>query len=146
LDFFTRMEYNFESSTKIRVRYGETDQMGVAYYGNYAQFLEVGRVEALREIGMTYRSMEEKGVMLPVSEFYVKYIASAKYDDEITVVTAITSVEGARIRFDYQLFNEYKKCLAKAHTVLVFVNKESMRPTAAPKDFLSILEKYQIGP
>jgi len=137
------MDYQFEFSTKMRIRYGETDQMGVAYYGNYAQYFEVGRVEALRAIGMTYRSMEEKGVMLPVSEFFVKYLASAKYDDEITVVTAITSVEGARIRFDYQLFNEENKCLAKAHTVLVFVNKDSMRPMGAPEDFLSILEHYE---
>jgi acyl-CoA thioester hydrolase len=139
------MEYNFESSTKIRVRYGETDQMGVAYYGNYAQYFEVGRVEALRELGMTYRSMEEKGVMLPVSEFCVKYIASAKYDDEMTVITSITSILGARIRFDYQLLNYDNKCLAKAHTILVFVGKDSKRPIAAPKDFLSILEKYEIG-
>jgi acyl-CoA thioester hydrolase len=137
------MVYSFKSTTKMRVRYGETDQMGVAYYGNYAQYFEVGRVEALREIGMTYRSMEEKGVMLPVSEFCVKYLSSAKYDDEIKVMTAITSVEGARIRFDYELFNAENKCLAKAHTVLVFVNKESMRPIAAPKDFLSILEEYE---
>lgn len=139
------MEYNFESSTKMRVRYGETDQMGVAYYGNYAQYFEVGRVEALRELGMTYRSMEEKGVMLPVSEFCVKYLASAKYDDEMTVITSITSIVGARIRFDYQLLNNDNMCLAKAHTILVFVSKDSMRPIAAPKDFLSILEKYEIG-
>lgn len=137
------MDYHFQATTKMRVRYGETDQMGVAYYGNYAQYFEVGRVEALRAIGMTYRSMEERGVMLPVSEFCVKYLASAKYDDEITVETTITSVQGARIRFEYQLFNEENKCLAKAHTVLVFVNKETMRPMGAPDDFLRILEKYQ---
>lgn len=139
------MEYNFESSTKMRVRYGETDQMGIAYYGNYAQYFEVGRVEALRELGMFYRSMEEKGVMLPVSEFCVKYLASAKYDDEIKVITSISSIVGARIRFDYQLVDCDNKCLAKAHTILVFVNKDSMRPIAAPKDFISILEKYEIG-
>lgn len=128
----------------MRVRYGETDQMGIAYYGNYAQYFEVGRVEALREIGMTYRSMEDQGVMLPVSEFCVKYLSSAKYDDEIEVVTVITSVEGARIRFDYELLNDENKCLAKAHTVLVFVHKHSMRPMPAPQFFLSILDKYQI--
>lgn len=138
------MDYVFKSTAKMRVRYGETDQMGVAYYGNYAQYFEVGRVEALREIGMTYRSMEESGVMLPVSEFSVKYLASAQYDDLITVETSITNVSGARIRFDYQLFNEENKCLAKAHTVLVFVNKETMRPIGAPDIFLRILEKYQV--
>jgi len=75
----------FRSETKIRVRYGETDQMGFAYYGNYAQYYEVGRVEALRGIGMSYRELEEDGVMLPVYTFSIKYLKPALYDDEITI-------------------------------------------------------------
>jgi acyl-CoA thioester hydrolase len=137
------MNYTFQNSTNIRVRYGETDQMGYVYYGVYAQYFEVGRVEAMRSAGMTYRSLEENGIMLPVSEFYVTYKAPAKYDDLLTVVTNITSVEGARIRFDYSLLNEEGKLLASAHTVLVFVNKESMRPTSPPKQFVDLLSKYE---
>ena len=75
------MEYLFTQETKLRVRYGETDQMGYCYYGNYAQYFEVGRVEALRAVGMSYRDMEKDGIMLPVSEFTVKYISPALYDD-----------------------------------------------------------------
>ncbi len=79
----------FVHETKLRVRYGETDQMGVVYYGNYALYYEVGRVEALRSIGMTYKGLEESGVMMPVAEVTSKYIRPAKYDDELTIRTII---------------------------------------------------------
>lgn len=137
------MNYTFLSSTKLRVRYGETDQMGYVYYGVYAQYFEVGRVEAMRAVGLTYKQIEESGIMLPVSEFFVTYKAPAKYDDQITVVTAISSIEGARIRFDYEMRNDKGVVLAVAYTVLVFVKKESMRPTSAPIGFLDVMKKYE---
>jgi acyl-CoA thioester hydrolase len=136
------MKYDFSSKCLLRVRYGETDQMGYAYYGVYAQYFEVGRVEALRELGMTYRSMEEKGIMLPVSEFNVRYKAPARYDDAITVQTTISSVEGARIRFDYCLLDDHQKILAEAYTTLVFVRKDTMKPTAPPDDFMQLIQSY----
>lgn len=138
------MDYNFEQHTKLRVRYGETDQMGYCYYGNYAQYFEVGRVEALREVGMSYRKLEESGIMLPVSEFHVRYLHPAFYDDELTILTRITSVEGARITFDYEILNEEGKSVSKAKTTLVFVQKSTMRPTAPPAEFLKILEPYLV--
>ena len=93
------MKVNFENISSLRVRYGETDQMGYCYYGNYAQYFEVGRVEALRNVGLSYKSLEETGVMLPVSEFKVKYKHPAKYDDLLLITTKIIEIKGARILF-----------------------------------------------
>lgn len=128
------------SETKIRVRYGETDQMGYCYYGNYAQYFEVGRVEALRTLGMSYRSLEEKGIMLPVLDFTVKYIRPAFYDDELTISTQIDSVEGARIFFSYEIKNEKDQVLSKASTTLVFVSKDTMKPISAPVEFTNLFQ------
>jgi acyl-CoA thioester hydrolase len=137
------MQIEFQDSTKIRVRYGETDQMGYCYYGNYAQYFEVGRVEALRAFGMSYRKMEEQGIMLPVSEFQVKYFIPAKYDDELTIVTRITALEGARLFFDYEIHNEFGKCISTAKTTLVFVSKESRRPIAPPIEFIELMKSHE---
>jgi len=139
------MELEFTNQTKLRVRYGETDQMGYCYYGNYAQYFEVGRVEAMRSIGMSYKDMENRGIMLPVSSFNVNYFAPALYDDELTIATTITSLKGARLTFDYEIYNDSGTKIAVAQTTLVFVNKDTMRPTKAPDDFIQLLEKYQIN-
>lgn len=136
------MNKNGWNRTQVRVRYGETDQMGYCYYGNYAQYFEIGRVEALRDLGMSYREMEEKGVMLPVSEFSVSYLRPAKYDDLLTICTQIEKLEGVRLYFNYELYNEAEKCIAKAQTTLVFVAKETMRPIQPPEDFIRLLTKY----
>lgn len=136
------MKYSYTFPTKVRVRYGETDQMGYCYYGNYAQYFEVGRVEALRAVGMSYKELEDEGVMLPVSEFSVKYLSPAKYDDELTIVTAITETSGARIFFTYEIYNSDGIIVCNASTTLVFVDKKTMRPIQAPHSFLHLLEKY----
>ncbi len=134
------MKIPFINTTEIRVRYGETDQMGYCYYGNYAQYFEVGRVEALRSLGMSYKALEEQGVMLPVSEFSVKYLSPAFYDDLLTVKTEITAIKGARIYFTYELSNEKGNIISKAETTLVFVDKTTMRPTQAPVNFTALFE------
>lgn len=136
------MEFTYSFPVNIRVRYGETDQMGYCYYGNYAQYFEVGRVEALRALGMSYKSLENEGIMLPVSEFTVKYFAPAFYDDELTIITAITKISGARIFFDYEIKNQENKTISKAQTTLVFVDKTTMKPIQAPPSFLLLIEKY----
>lgn len=138
------VKIDFEARIDIRVRYGETDQMGYCYYGNYAQYFEVGRVEALRSFGMTYKNMEENGVMLPVLDFSVKYIYPAYYDDLLTVVTKISGMKGPRLYFDYEIFNEAKKLIAIASTTLVFVSKTDMRPTPPPADFSVLMNQYKI--
>lgn len=136
------MKINFEHISTLRVRYGETDQMGYCYYGNYAQYFEVGRVEAMREVGMSYKSLEEKGVMLPVSDFKVKYKSPAKYDDLLLITTKIVEIRGARIIFEYIIHNEKQELVAEAETTLVFVSKETMRPISPPNEFISVVEKY----
>ena len=139
------MKLNFSKSTKIRVRYGETDQMGYCYYGNYAQYFEVGRVEALRDLGMSYRKMEENGIMLPVSDFQVKYKQPALYDDELTITTIITAIEGCRLFFEYEIKNEDCKTISTASTTLVFVSRENMRPTPPPSNFIELLQNFEIN-
>ena len=135
------MNYLHKNVTHLRVRYAETDQMGYCYYGNYAQYCEVGRVEALREIGMSYKDLEDMGVMLPVSEFSIKYKYPAKYDDELRIVTYVKEVNGPRIIFDYELFNESDRLLVKASTTLVFVSAETMRPTSPPAVFMTLFNE-----
>lgn len=135
---YTKM---YTHSTKLRVRYSETDQMGYVYYGNYAQFFEIGRVEMLRSLGISYRQMEEQGIMLPVVNFEVKYIRPAYYDDLITIKTSITKIPTAKIVFDYELYNENNQLLTKANTVLVFVNKSTMKPTTAPQHLVNKLSE-----
>lgn len=129
----------FKHETQLRVRYGETDQMGYCYYGNYAQYFEVGRVETLRHFGCSYRDLENDGYMLPVSEYSVNYLRPALYDDLLTIETTITEVKGAKIIFDYRILNEKGECISTATTVLVFVRKETMRPTAPPDHFSKLI-------
>lgn len=138
------MNIEFIQSTSLRVRYGETDQMGYCYYGNYAQYFEVGRVEALRSFGMSYKAMEESGVMLPVSEFNVRYFAPAYYDDLLFITTKIVMLKGPRLFFEYEIKNEEGKVISIATTTLVFVSKDTMRPISPPQDFLELMEKHQI--
>ena len=125
-----------KNKTKIRVRYGETDQMGVVYHANYASYFEVGRTEWLRQYGITYKSMEETGVMLPVISLSINYKSSAKYDDVLTVVTSLKDIPTVRIEFDYELFSEKGELLATGHTALVFMDMKRNRPTRCPEYLL----------
>jgi len=127
--------------TKLRVRYGETDQMGFCYYGNYAQFLEVARVEALREYGISYKELEQHGVLLPVRTFTIKYLFPAKYDDVLHIKTIITHLEGARISFSYEIHSNQKKLIATAQTELVFVNAKTLKPMPMPTQFHLLASK-----
>jgi acyl-CoA thioester hydrolase len=137
------MIYSYVHNTELRVRYGETDQMGYCYYGFYAQYFEVGRVEAIRNLGMSYKSLEEGGIMLPVADFSVKYLSPAYYDDLLTIKTHIKEINGARIYFEYELSNQIGKLIAKANTALVFVTKATMRPTQAPLHFLELIQPFE---
>lgn len=132
----------FSHSTKIRVRYADTDQMGYMYYGNYAEFYEVGRVEMLRSLGMTYKSMEESGIIMPVTELKCKYIKPALYDEEITVNVFIDKMPALRIHFRYELHNEKKELINIGETTLVFIKKDTNKPCLPPADFLGKLSFY----
>lgn len=134
--------FMFISETKLRVRYAEADRMGFVYYGNYAAYFEVARVEALREMGMTYKEMEDQGIILPVLEFYIKYIKPAFYDDLLTIKTVIKQMPMARIYFEYETYNEKNVLLNIANTTLVFISKETMKPCAAPQYFIDHMKEY----
>ncbi|NNC83524.1 MAG: acyl-CoA thioesterase [Flavobacteriales bacterium] len=127
------------SEVFIRVRYGETDRMGYCYYGNYAQYFEVGRVEALRSKGLSYKELEDQGIALPVSHYSVEYKRPAYYDDELKVVTHIRECTGTRIHFDYEIFNQLEELLCTAQTTLVFVSMETGRPLRAPEQVMQLL-------
>jgi acyl-CoA thioester hydrolase len=127
---------------QIRVRYAETDQMGYVYYGNYAAFYEIARTEMLRSTGISYRELEEMGVMLPVTEMKTKYLKPGKYDDLITIRVTIHQKPAVRIIFEYELFNESGELLNQGETTLVFVNMEKNRPCMPPQVFLDKMSKY----
>lgn len=126
---------------QVRVRYAETDQMGYVYYGNYATYFEVARVELLRSIGFSYKKLEEEGIMLPVFEFSIKYFKPAFYDDLLTIKTTIPETPSARIKFVYETFNESGVLLNKAETTLVFISRTTNRPTSIPKDLLEAISR-----
>lgn len=132
--------YNHE--IQIRVRYAETDQMGYVYYGNYATYYEVARVEALRNLGLSYKELEASGIMMPVLENRSKYIRPAKYDDLLTVKTAIKDKPGVRIKFDYEIFNEENTLLHIGETTLVFVDMKTGRPCEAPDQLREIFNQF----
>ena len=132
----------YVSETQIRVRYGETDQMGYVYYGVYAMYYEVARVESLRQLGMSYKELENMNVMLPVLENKSKYLSAALYDDLLRIVTTIREKPGVRIRFEYELFNETNKLIHQGETLLVFVNKKNGKPCRPPKIFDDLLDPY----
>jgi len=130
-----------ENETKIRIRYGETDRMGYAYYGNYASYFEVARVETLRKIGISYKKLEDDGIILPVLDFKIKFHKPAFYDDEIIVRTRISEIPKIRFHFTYQTFNVKGDLLNEAETTLVFVSKEKQKPVVIPKNLREMLEK-----
>jgi acyl-CoA thioester hydrolase len=117
---------------KVRVRYAETDQMGVVYHGNYAQYFEMGRVEWLRNLGLSYSVMEKQGVMLPVVSLTLNYKKPARYDDLLTVRTIFKKQEGVKIEFDYEIYNEAAELLTIGNSILVFVDMKTGRPVTPP--------------
>ena len=133
----------FKSRTSIRVRYGETDQMGYLYYGFYAWYYEVGRVEALRELGVSYKQIEENGVLLVVAECNSKYVKPAKYDEEITVESVVSSLPKLGfIQFDCNLYNENQDLINIGKVKLICVDKESRMKTAIPEPITAALTPY----
>lgn len=132
----------YQSETKIRVRYGETDQMGYVYYGFYAMYYEVARVESLRQLGLTYREIEAMGVIMPVLENKSKYLAPGRYDEELRIVTTLRDKPSVRIRFEYEIFNEQNKLIHQGETLLAFVDKLTNRPCRPPAAMEKVLQPF----
>lgn len=126
-------------STCVKVRYAETDQMGVVYHGNYAQYLEIARIDWLDALGISYKKMEEEGVMLPVYELKIKFKRSAKFDDMLKIVTRLKEKPGVRIEFQYEIFNQHDELLTEAETSLIFMDMEKMKPMKCPAKLLEKL-------
>ena len=132
------MEYH---QTKIRVRYSETDQMRVVYHGNYAQYFEIGRVEWLRNKGISYKWMEENGIMLPVVSLTMNYKKPARYDELLTLKTILKNRTAVKIEFDYELYNESEELLTTGNSFLVFVDMKTGKPISPPQYISTILDR-----
>jgi acyl-CoA thioester hydrolase len=132
----------YRSETTVRVRYGETDQMGYVYYGYYAMYYEVARVESLRQLGLTYKELEDGGVMMPVLENKSKYLSPALYDDELRIVTTLKEKPTVKITFYYEIFNGSGKLIHQGETLLAFVNKNNGKPCRPPEHFQNVLKPF----
>ena len=126
---------------QVRVRYSETDQMGVVYHGNYAPYFEMGRVEWLRSMGISYKWMEENGIMLPVVSLTMNYKKPARYDDLLTVRTILKSQTSVKIEFDYEIYNENEELLTTGYSMLVFVDMKTGKPTLPPEYVVALLHQ-----
>ncbi|MGB7786295.1 MAG: thioesterase family protein [Salinimicrobium sp.] len=122
----------------VKVRYAETDQMGVVYHGNYAQYLEIARIDWLDALGISYKKMEAEGVMLPVYELKLRFKRSAKFDDRLKIETRLKEKPGVRIAFEYSIYNQEEELLTEAETTLIFMDIEKNKPMKCPQ---YILEK-----
>ena len=134
----------YHHEIKIRVRYGETDQMGYVYYGNYAMYYEVARVESLRNLGFAYKDLEASGIILPVLENHSYFIAAAKYDDLLTIKVSIPEKPAVKLGFRYEITNENDILINKGSTILAFVNMKTGKPCKPPEVMQKLLNPYFI--
>jgi acyl-CoA thioester hydrolase len=132
----------YQSEVVLRVRYAETDQMGYCYYGNYAMYYEVARVESLRNLGVSYKKLEDDNYLLPVLDFKIKYLKPAYYDDELTIKCSIKNIPKVRIKFDYESYNQKKEMINFGSTTLVFLNKISKKPVNCPKSLFDKINQH----
>jgi len=125
----------FTSKTKIRIHYGLTDQMGVVYHGHYAEFYEIGRTEALRSLGLTYKEVEAAGVIMPVTEIHSRFLRPAVYDDLVTVVTTLKELPlHHKIIFHSEIYNEKNQLLNVGDVTLYFMESKTMKRSAMPEN------------
>ncbi|MBP7500364.1 MAG: acyl-CoA thioesterase [Chryseobacterium sp.] len=129
------------TNTSIRVRYGETDPMKYVYYGNYAEYFEVARVELFRSLGMSYDEIEKRGIFLPVSEYKIKYLKPALYDQLLEIRTYVRKIPGIRIEFDYEIYNEENVKITEASTTLFFLDSETNKIVKCPDYLMELIEK-----
>lgn len=132
----------YKAKTQIRVRYAETDQMAYVYYGNYATYYEVARVEALRQLGFDYAALEEQGVMMPVLDLQCKFLKPAQYDEVLTIEVSIPKLPSIKMLFEYQVKNQAGELINEGSTTLVFLNKESQKPVRAPESLISVMKSF----
>ena len=127
--------------TTLRVRYGETDPMKYVYYGNYAEYFEVARVELFRSLGISYDEIEKRGIFLPVSEYKIKYLKPALYDQLLEIRTYVRKIPGIRIEFDYEIFNEDQVKITEASTTLFFLDSQTNKIVKCPDYLMDLIVK-----
>ncbi len=128
--------------TKYRVCYGDTDRMGVMYYGNYPRLYEIGRTDLIREIWKSYREVEDSGIILPVRSLYANYFKPALYDEVLTIKTIIKQIPEVKLHIFSQIYNEKNELINEGEVVLGFINAQRGKPCRAPEEFVSMLKKY----
>jgi acyl-CoA thioester hydrolase len=132
----------FRSETQIRVRYGETDRMGYLYYGHYPEYFEVSRTDMIRSLGLSYKEIEDSGLIMPVKSLKIDYKSPALYDEILTVVSYLKVLPEIKLDIDYEIYNPLKKLICTGNTILAFVDAISRRPRRAPAFFLQAVKKY----
>jgi acyl-CoA thioester hydrolase len=130
------------SETKIRVYYEDTDKMGVVYYGNYARYYEIGRTEMIRDLGFTYKQIEDSGIMLPARSLKINYFKSAYYDDLLTVRTIVDTIPKVKFPIKTEIYNEKGELINSGEVVLVFYSAVTNKPVAAPKYFIDEMTRF----
>jgi len=138
------MRYSFEHELYLRIRYSETDQMGFCYYGNYPVFLELARVESLRSLDISYRELEDKGVLLPVKSMHIDYLLPLRYDEQFRIQTKLTSLGASSVYFEYTFFNSLNQVTTTATTTLVFIDHLRLKPQRIPEEIIQALQSYEI--
>lgn len=132
----------YKASTQVRVRYAETDQMAYVYYGNYATYYEIARVETLRQLGFNYKKLEQEGIMMPVRDLHSEFHKPATYDELLNIEVTIPTLPSARMIFEYKITNEENQLVNTGKTTLVFIDMEKQRPTRAPESVLHVLRPF----
>ena len=130
------------SKVQVRVRYADTDRMGYLYHGHYPAYYEIGRTEALRNIGIIYKELEDSGIMMPVIEMNIKYIKPVHYDTLLTIETLVNELPEVRIKFNYKLLNEDNVLMNEAKTILIFFDSQKQKPCRVPDNVLNQLKQY----
>lgn len=132
----------YHATTQIRVRYAETDQMGHVYHGNYAIYHEVARVDAMKQIGFSYKGLEDSGIMMPVYENSFRYILPALYDQLLTIKVIVEEPPRVKMTFRYEITNEEEKLIHTGSTTLFFMDIKSQRPVRAPQHIIELMTPY----
>jgi acyl-CoA thioester hydrolase len=133
----------FMTETQVRVRYAETDQMGVVYHSNFFPYFETARAESIRQLGFTYADMEKMGVIMPVVDVHCRYLRPARYDDLLTIKTTLKELPAHhKIEFHHEVFNEQDELLAVGKIVLYFMEADGMKRTGMPAQLLEKLQPY----
>lgn len=138
---YKKRVYMIHTIHSLRVRYAETDPMKYVYYGNYAQYFELGRVELFRSIGISYDEIEKSGIWLPVSEYNIKYLKPALYDQKLEIHTFLKKIPGVRLEFDYEIYNEENVKITQASTTLFFLDAETNKIIKCPDFLMKMIEE-----